>query len=924
METNRQLFDALGMALIDSLWQGALVMSVAFLGLYFMKKNKASARHNFLLLCILALPIMSVYTFSQRFEKEAALVETTSEEAIALPSLDVSFPSTEGLSTPVISEIETLNWLEMIPWLGLFWTLGLSLFLIRSVGSYVYLSRLKSGANDLSSREIIRLFNQLREGFDIKAQVLLRESSKVSSPMVYGYFKPIILFPLGLIQGLSMDEVEVILLHELAHLKRNDFLINIVINGLRAVYFYHPVFWWLQSQLDNEREFAADEMVMEKKTDGLVLVRALSKAQEFSMLSPSLGFAGSSKYQLLKRVNRIMKKQQKPNWTGLLLPCTILLSVFLLSSQSDSKKQETESESVVNQSDTAKVRHSFKLPTEAEIQNAKLEYIDSLGNRHVSFVNAEEDTVDIILFEDLYEPSDLNNDTVSVAQATMELLEDPSPISVTVSMGDGMPIYFYKNGRMIKGDEFKVYEEAYLKLYKYLSKSSTRRLASFMGADDQQAVDDSKSPKIRLRENGLEEVAKLEKQLEIEKALMDEMIIAISKNPKASNQEVITLNEQVSKVGELAELVRMVQLTTTDLQRATLREKQREFEQKAKLIEIEQKIKAASAKIEQINQKQMYKLHLEKLQQMTAQEREALFALEKNFSSESKELGKMVFELTSNPNDADPAAVAKQAQKYAQIEEQLAAMLGGPAAAKSHIDSLKLLDESRYRPMRRQSQINEEKRQQQLIKEQVSVLQAKHDSFRGTSYTEDGKSIDFHLGQEGLEFAQGEYQAMQDNGGRPILEIDGVLMPNTKLSDVKMDSVLSIAVYKEKALEKRYPNGETKGRSGLIAITTVNGLKKELTKKVLLKGEFNFENTLADQNKAIQMLEKRNKLFDNPVVVFNGKFMPKDYILRSKDAYIETINIYKGDALTKFPKRKVKGHDAVIEVITKKEPSPKN
>lgn len=859
MEINRGLFDALGMTVIDSLWQGAIVMSLAFLGLWFMRKNKASTRHNFLLLCILALPILSVYTFSQRFEKEAAFVETTTVEASALPDPDVSFPSIEVLSTPVISKVETLNWLEMIPWLGLFWTLGLSLVLIRSVGSYVYLSRLKTGANDLSNGEIIRLFNQLKEGFDIKTQVLLRESSKVASPMVYGYFKPIILFPLGLIQGLSMDEVEVILLHELAHLRRNDFLINIVINGLRAVYFYHPVFWWLQSQLDNEREFSADEMVMEKKTDGLVLVRALSKAQEFSMLSPSLGFAGSSKNQLLKRVNRIMKKQQKPNWTGMLLPCAILLSVFLLSSQS-------EKADLLNLELQPETQEPTELSdTEDNYMSIPLFIRDSLNQ-----LQTTGQTVPLILRKG----KSVQSDSVAVAKATMELLDDPSPIDVTAD-SNGTPIHIKRKGKMLSGEEFNVYQKAYLKLNKYVAEVADTRMSGFMGADDS---------KVKLQNTGLSYLHKVESQLVAEKWLMDQFVANATANPSEAHGK--TLSEQMDKVVQLEKLIEHITVTMDD------------------------------------QQKQVDRLYHENLQQMTTLEQLTLLSLEAKFKAESKEMGKMVYELTSNPKNTDPAAVAKQAEEYARTEEQLASMLGGDAAAKRHIESLKLLDESRYEPLRKANQIQEEKRQQQLIKEEFSALQAKYDSFGGTSYTEEGNSFDFHLGQEGLEVGLDEYANISN--GDAILEIDGVLMPDAKLSDFNQDDFVSITIYKGKAQQKRYPNGETKGRVGVISITTKKGAEEKRSKIYAMEGEFSFDNTDKDQKMATELIQRRIKLFDNPVVVFNGKFMPKDYLLKYTDAYIKEINIYKGDALKKFPKRKIKDYDAVIEVVTKKVPRTKN
>ncbi len=822
MEINRQIFDALGMTLIDSLWQGAIVMSIAFIALWFMKEHKASTRHNFLLLCILALPIISVYTFSQRFERETPFVDMALAETGFRANIGNVIPSTQELSTPLIIENEGFVWVEIIPWLGVLWLAGLLFVLLRAGGSYLYLSRLKSGAMNLGDAEIIRLFNQLKEDFEIKAEVLLRESSKVSSPMVYGYFKPIILFPLGLIQGLSMDEVEVILLHELAHLKRNDFLINIVINGLRAIYFYHPVFWWLQSQLDNEREFAADEMVMAKRENGLTLVRALTKAQEFSMLSPSIGFAGSSKHQLLKRVNRIMKKQQKPNWTGLLLPCAILLSVFLLSSQSDSKKQEAESESVVNQSDTAKVRRIFKLPTEEEIQNAKLEYIDSLGNRHVSLVNDQDDTL-------------------SVAQATMELLEDPSPVVVTAGSG-GSPIHIKRNGKMLKGEEFKVYEEAYLKLTKYAAEAAEKRMSGFMGGNNKKSVstasrNTSGKADIRLRDSALGELVRLERQLEVEKNLMNEMALTLTQTTKPTSEQAVAVNAQVNKVGRLEQVINKMKSTMTDLQKERLLEMQRELIDKDKQAEFK------SLRVKMNIQDSMLR-------------------------AERAKLKVMIREATSNPDNFDTAALNDQIIKATQKQEDL---------------------------------------------------------IRMTNYSNEHSLVELPRGKESFEFFKEFDEYEKISNGDAILEVNGKLRPDLKLRDLDPNSILSFSVFKGKSHEKRYPNGETKGYYGMVSITMKKGaLIPPIGDDDYGIKRLNFGDSAAGQEDALMSLKGFKDAYSNPVVVFNGKFMPKDYVLKYTDAFIKEINVYKGDALKKFPKRKVKEYDTVIEVITKKIPKGKN
>ncbi|OEK02667.1 hypothetical protein BFP97_14550 [Roseivirga sp. 4D4] len=888
MEINNNLFDALGMTLIDSLWQGAIVMAIAFVGLWVMKKSKANLRHNFLLICIVALPVMGVYTFSQRYEPAATYVETTLLQDIGFISDSEASMTSAPVSTSLDIKNEAFEWVQMTPWIGVFWTVGMLLIFLRAAGGYLYLNRLKSSAFILDDIELNRLFDKLKDGFDLKREVLLKESMKISSPMVYGYFKPVILFPLGLVQGLTTDEVEVILLHELAHLKRNDFLINIVINGLRAVYFYHPVFWWLQSQLDNEREFASDEMVMEHQADGLTLVRALTKAKEFSMLSPSLGFAGSSKNQLLKRVNRIMKKQQKPNWTGLILPCLILVSVLLFTSQREKVDFKTESDLV--EVDT--------IPKSDGLGPFLLDLNPSEGdNLNQESVNSPFTTS---WSHHPQKVSELMADSITVMQATMELLEDPSPISVTVSMGDGAPIYFYKNGRMIKGDEFKVYEKAYLKLYKYSSKASTRNQHSFMGGNGQ--LDEQL---VRMRgfdfsgtdsELNVKELDRLVNEWAEETVLRDKMIMDLTKSKNPSIDEIKAVPKQVEKVANLEdEIARFTEVMTPEqkevfYKRQEVVEKQKQLQGQAELIELEKELAQATRQ------------------------------LQSKLSVEQQKLDQMILKLTSDPENTDPKAVNDQVIMVDRLKKELSAY---PTNAEKYIDYQKSLEEARDRQQVRNNEIFQ--KEQELVALRDDLIANEQKIFQGTSYSEDGKSIEFHLGSEGFEFAKNLYESDQESGTKPIIEVDGKLRPDLKFSDFKQENIASIQIFKGRAQQKRYPNGETKGYNGIISIITVanmdvlinpSGQQEErlFSKKRTVYG---FSEDEGGQRYATQVITDARAAYDNSVIVFNGKFMPDNWLVKY-DKWIKTIKVIRGEALKKFPKRKVKSYDTVIEISTRK------
>lgn len=268
--------------------------------------------------------------------------------------------------------------------------------------------------------------------------------------MIYGVFKPIIIFPLGLIQGLTTEEVEAILLHELSHLKRNDFIINIVINVLKTIYFHHPAFWWMSIQLDNEREFASDEMVLHHKANALDLIKALSKTQEYQMSVPAVAFAGSSKNQLLKRVNRIMKKQQKPNWLGGLLAIVLLVSTLVLTSQQAKEKVEEYQKQIQEELKVDSVSIQIPLFTS---EKDSISYKRRNFSFHLDSLSLEKALADIIQTKQKF---------------ILEKLENGEITNVTRGRSE------------LKGDSLKVYKQAFEMLEGYAEekKISNKRKAN--------------------------------------------------------------------------------------------------------------------------------------------------------------------------------------------------------------------------------------------------------------------------------------------------------------------------------------------------------------------------------------------------------------------------------------------------------------
>ena len=172
-------------------------------------------------------------------------------------------------------------------------------------------------------------------------------SPKIKNPITLGFFKPLVLLPLSLLSGTPPEMIEAIILHELAHIKRNDFLMNIVQTLIETLFFYHPGIWYLSSKIRRERELACDDIALSLTTDRLTYAKALSLAQENMIQNGKLAvaFAGN-KNALIERIKRLNTKiTMKTNLiekvtAGLLILAAFLFFSFMIDGNNSGVKEK--------------------------------------------------------------------------------------------------------------------------------------------------------------------------------------------------------------------------------------------------------------------------------------------------------------------------------------------------------------------------------------------------------------------------------------------------------------------------------------------------------------------------------------------------------------------------------------------------------
>jgi len=138
----------------------------------------------------------------------------------------------------------------------------------------------------------------------VSRSVRLLATDRVDSPSVIGWLRPVILAPVGVLCGLAPEQVEALLAHELAHVRRHDYLVNVLQGIAESLLFYHPAVWWISNQIRAEREHCCDDLAVAASGDVLVYARALAELESMrpAHFKAALSANGGS---LLRRIQRL-------------------------------------------------------------------------------------------------------------------------------------------------------------------------------------------------------------------------------------------------------------------------------------------------------------------------------------------------------------------------------------------------------------------------------------------------------------------------------------------------------------------------------------------------------------------------------------------------------------------------------------------
>ncbi|HVM88763.1 MAG TPA: M56 family metallopeptidase [Puia sp.] len=289
------LLNTLGWSLFNSLWQMAALWIVYLSITAGAKKFSSGIRHFFALLLLVTGSLWFIGSLSFNFFTAYFARQNTIGFNILTTSSFYFMISGKGFINSVL------------PYCSFLYLIIQFFLIIRYIKCYISSQQLQK-AGLLKAPVDLRLFiDDLSARIGIRKKINLWISSTAKSPMTIGFLKPVILIPLATINHLSTHQMEAVLLHELAHIKRNDYLINLFIAVTEIIFFFNPFAVSLIHAIKKERENSCDDLVMQFRYDSYVYASALLSLEKARNMQPKLAMAatGRNNKMLLQRIMRI-------------------------------------------------------------------------------------------------------------------------------------------------------------------------------------------------------------------------------------------------------------------------------------------------------------------------------------------------------------------------------------------------------------------------------------------------------------------------------------------------------------------------------------------------------------------------------------------------------------------------------------------
>ena len=331
----RPFVDCLGWTLVHFLWQGAVIAGLLALALGLLRRHPPNHRYLVgcaVLLLMAAAPVMTFRFLAQRYDLAPmpySIPTTSASINTATPPASLT-PKILLRANPIARELSLNERLEtFLPWLVTGWLAGVLGLSCRLMFGWLQIRRLQRHALEPLAEHWHLKLAELAKRLHIKRRLQLLQSAWVEVPTVIGWLRPVILLPSSCLLGLTPGQLESILAHELGHIRRHDYPVNLLQSVMETVLFYHPMVWWVSRRIREERENCCDDLAVGICGDRIAYARALATLEELRQTPAQLALAAGGA-PLLKRIRRLLAKPEPAAgrsgflWAGILLAMVMM------------------------------------------------------------------------------------------------------------------------------------------------------------------------------------------------------------------------------------------------------------------------------------------------------------------------------------------------------------------------------------------------------------------------------------------------------------------------------------------------------------------------------------------------------------------------------------------------------------------------
>ena len=331
------LTQALGWTLLHSLWQGAFV--ALLLGLLLVLLHQHSAKTRYAVACgamlLQLLLAAGTFTYYSQAYIPAPASASLQKKASAAPVALLQPAAVQSSFWAAPFEVAQAYFEQHLPLLVTLWLLGMVVMALRFIGGVAYTQRLRHYKTAPLGARWQHKLNAISQAMGMKQAIQLAESALVQVPMAIGFTKPVILLPVGAVTGLTQEQVEAVLAHELAHILRKDYLVNLLQSVVDMLFFFHPAVWWVSGVVRAERENCCDDVAVAICGDTLIYARALAGIETLRLpAAPAMAVAFSGKRgTLMSRIKRLVGQPSlKPTFTeGFTAALVLVMGLLVLS-----------------------------------------------------------------------------------------------------------------------------------------------------------------------------------------------------------------------------------------------------------------------------------------------------------------------------------------------------------------------------------------------------------------------------------------------------------------------------------------------------------------------------------------------------------------------------------------------------------------